>query len=407
MRVEEVPNRSFLQWIIDRNPCYLLSGVLLLSGCLLITRGIDPHAEALSDLLLLVLLVNVYEVLVIGLGLWLARDPRLAKDAHFLLGVELLLLVDATTLYQTCIAQNFWAGVGVTAVAVPLALVKLGVITRALGLRQTPRVWACSLVSLAAVYAIPAMLRTGGGLPIANAWLTFAASGLVGVAIALHALPRQWLRHAPPRDAEEALLQRMVGLGMVVIPLVAAVLRVPTTAWVLDLPMHASFLALPLLGVGVWLAFSPALDLWSAEHRRRSSGALIATAVLCALWPAGSLWHVPIDSWWPSLAPLSVVAPLASGVMLSVWWQYRGVSAMAGPILYLTAVSLGQTLAQIVARLRQIVEFLVERVPTTAPGWGYVGVTLAFMLLLLGGALSLRARHETVVAESDSGTRVQ
>ena len=84
-------------WIIDRNPLFLLSGICMFAGCFAISRAIhaEPDApNALWMLLGLLAVLNLYELMVIALGLLLSRSAALVRDARHLLGLALLLMID-------------------------------------------------------------------------------------------------------------------------------------------------------------------------------------------------------------------------------------------------------------------------------------------------------------------------
>ena len=144
LAVEPEPKRNQWLWLIDRNPLFLISGVCMLGGCYLVSGAIHAYDPAevgegtlLIMLVALLAILNVYEFAVIWLGLALSRSKTLVRDTRHLLGLALLLLVDAAFVYnETSIFKPEIGGL-IAAAAAVLALIKAGWITRSLGIRPT------------------------------------------------------------------------------------------------------------------------------------------------------------------------------------------------------------------------------------------------------------------------------
>src|ERR1041384_3029629 len=86
-------HRPLLQFILDHNPCLLLSTVLMLLGCYLINSTINIHPADLSaerwNLFPLLGVTNLYEACIIPLGLVLIRRTRgTARDGLWLILFE-------------------------------------------------------------------------------------------------------------------------------------------------------------------------------------------------------------------------------------------------------------------------------------------------------------------------------
>jgi hypothetical protein len=64
-------SRHWLRFIVDHNPFYLLSGASMLLGCYLLNCALYTKAGDLHKLLLLLGVTNVYEILLIVLGVFL------------------------------------------------------------------------------------------------------------------------------------------------------------------------------------------------------------------------------------------------------------------------------------------------------------------------------------------------
>src|SRR5690349_21490416 len=72
----------------DRNPFYLLSAMCMLFGCLALTNSTSWSPIKLQRILILTATLNFYELLLIGLALFLIVRRGLRRDAMILLILE-------------------------------------------------------------------------------------------------------------------------------------------------------------------------------------------------------------------------------------------------------------------------------------------------------------------------------
>ena len=82
------PRTSLIRFIADHNPFFLLSAVCMLGGCLALTNSLSWSPIRLQRLVALVITLNVYELILIGLALFLIVKRRLARDGTILLMLE-------------------------------------------------------------------------------------------------------------------------------------------------------------------------------------------------------------------------------------------------------------------------------------------------------------------------------
>jgi len=227
------------RWIVDRNPLFLISGVCMLGGCFLVSGAIHAYdpAEvgewaALLMLIALLAVLNLYEFAVIWLGLALSRTQALVRDARHLLGLALLLLIDAAFVYnETSIFKPEIGGV-IAAAATALALLKAWWITRSLGIRPTRSAIAAGSISLALMYALPVVVRLmahDGFLSQPMAMLVWCG---LGAALAAYALPLHWVRFSPADNADQAQLQRLVVGGLIALPMISLIGHAAALLWV-------------------------------------------------------------------------------------------------------------------------------------------------------------------------------
>ncbi|MCY3023573.1 MAG: hypothetical protein NTW87_31725, partial [Planctomycetota bacterium] len=113
-------------WFLRQNVFYLLSAFLMLLGCYLISLPhlLTPRPD-ITELLVLLGVINIYEGLVIlACGFILRRLPA-SREATLLLLIEILFLFDMTFTASSCLTRHFKLGLGVAAAGFVLALLKL------------------------------------------------------------------------------------------------------------------------------------------------------------------------------------------------------------------------------------------------------------------------------------------
>src|SRR5689334_9951335 len=124
-----------LRFLVRHNPFYLLSAVCMLAGCLALTNSLSWTSIGMGRLLALVVTLNFYEALLLGLGLYLLARRGVVRDGLVLLVLEALFLVDAAFLNVEVFAVDLHVGLLTNLAVYALALTKLFVLFRALGLR--------------------------------------------------------------------------------------------------------------------------------------------------------------------------------------------------------------------------------------------------------------------------------
>src|SRR4051812_3989548 len=147
--------RSLLLFIIDHNPCYLLSGLFMLTGCWLLNFALYTRAGDIRKLLLLLSITNLYEFLLIGLGLILIKRIAFKRDGRILLALEALFLIDITFTSGILSTIDLRIGLLINAALLILAATKLFLIFRHLNLPHWPRMASFILAQIAAILLIP------------------------------------------------------------------------------------------------------------------------------------------------------------------------------------------------------------------------------------------------------------
>ena len=106
----------------------------MLAGIFVLNNALDWSPLPQDNLLVLIVALNVYEAALIGVGLLLVRRGLL-RDGLFLLFLEAFFLADAGFLNMEVFTSDVLLGFLVNVILLGLAVVKLGVVFSALGMR--------------------------------------------------------------------------------------------------------------------------------------------------------------------------------------------------------------------------------------------------------------------------------
>lgn len=381
--------------LIDRNPLFLLSGISMFAGCYAASRAIraDPeNPDALPLLLGLLGVLNLYELMVIGLGLLLSRSATLVRDTRHLLGLAVLLMVDVGFIYHESAVASLPVGVMIGGAATVLGLGKAVLITRGLGVRLRPMVVGLVGIDLAAVYFLPVTMRWIAGDGFVSPGAMLGVFCVMGLLIALHALPLRWGTIRADKRGDYLQLQQLVRGGVVLLPAMSAIAHVAVGPWVYGTGYSGAYLAPLLLGLAVVMGRQLAAA-GDAKTASRSALVLAGAAVASTLSSPETmiaLLHGPVDVY---ASPMRGTLLATMAVVAWLGWRHRQwrYFLIAGAALVIAL--LGHTPAAIHRRVARIVRdawaLLRDIIPESQLEWGVFGVGCAFLLLACGAALSL------------------
>jgi hypothetical protein len=351
------------------NPFYALSASAMLLGCCMLGEALELEAGKLGGLLLLIAVLQLYELLLVGLGAFLVRSGRAPRDGVVVLALASLFLMNATGLAAECVTTELRAGLLVALATAALGALKLAWVRRRapdlLPRRTALALWLHSALVLA-LPVLAARLAAGrsfGPLALYGLWWLTAALPLA----------RSALRTAGGGRAHAAPRAHRIWSFM---PAALVLWQLWSVGYIHTVDFRMAFLT-PLF-LGLALASRP------QQHRRKL--ALPIAAVLCAL-PAGPALAVPIplaDARVSGLRLALVAAALAWAWLAS---RDRDPWLMALPIGGASLWLLGPHAARLA---RAILVRLGDAVPRDRFGWGAVTVIAAFVLLAAGARRSLR-----------------
>jgi hypothetical protein len=389
-----VPRHAWLRFIIDHNPCYLLSAACMLLGCYLLNSALYTPAGDVGKLLAVLVVVNLYEACVIVLARILIRFPLVQRDAWIVLFVESLFLTDITFVSGVISTVDPASGLAINAGLLVLAALKVYVILRLLRVQHLARTFTFILLQIATLLAIPIIFKRlslpnhGWVSPVA-VYLSWWVVGLLPVVgTMLWIMPkRRGVQHQP------SLADQILCGLYIVVPFISLLVHLYSAAWVYEVPFTPAFIAPVVLGLAV--SFRVAEALMDRYHMSLVQMILLFSALGLSIdFPATLSFRIEvIESIVLSPLRLTLMASAAFGI--HAFWRHYRYAFLLTSAACLAAAVLGPTLPAIklaVIHLGQMTWALAWRsVPRTTLQWGWAAVAGAFALLGLGAVMS---RHK-------------
>ena len=243
------PFMRALQALIKRVPFYQLSALSMLLGCYTLNNALALRPGQTGKLLFLLFTLNVYEGLLIGLGLFLVQKRGLLEDGRTLLLLEVLFLSDVTLLAGECFASSLSVGLLVSGAAFLLAVLKAVVVFRSLA-PGAERGAAFSLgLPLLLLFATPgvfALLARGGLLSPVVVYLAWWVAALTVLVLALEAR-QSALIAAPSLPPAAVAFRRALAYALPA----SLMLHLGATAWVYHIDLRWADFGPVLLALGV------------------------------------------------------------------------------------------------------------------------------------------------------------
>jgi hypothetical protein len=405
-----VARHRWLRFVIDHNPCYLLSAACMLLGCYLLNAALYTPAGDVRKLLVVLAVANVYEACVILLARVLIRFPLVRRDAWIVLFVESLFLTDITFASGVISTVDPWWGLAINGGLLALAAVKVYVILRLLRVQRVARAWAFILFQIATLLAIPIVFKQlslpnhGRVSPVA-VYLTWWVAGLLPVlGTMLWTLPPSRRRAEHPQSRANDVL---CGL-YVAVPFVSLLVHLYSAAWVYEVPFAPAFVAPVLIGIAVGARLAEALV--QRYWVERTQFVLLAAAVCLSMgFPDTLLFRVGPCS--PNfvlvVSPLRVALGVVALFSLYMCWRQHRLACLLVSGACIAAAVLGHSVSAIRVGMEQLGQMTLtlawRSVPRTTLQWGCTAMAGAFTLLGLGAFLS---RHKLKLPTGADGSTI-
>jgi hypothetical protein len=382
----DIPARkNWLLFIIDHNPCYLLSGLCMLIGCWLLNFALYTNAGDIRKMLLLLLVVNVYELLLITLGLVLIKRFVFRNDGRILLGLETLFLIDITFTSGVLSTIDLHIGLLINFTVLILAALKVFLILRGLNLPHWPRMAVFIIAQIAAILLIPTLykyiaLPRNGRITGLNVYFTWWITALLPLlALILRRLPSRKL--LAPTGTE-----RHLGLLLLILPFASLVVHLHSSAWVYSINFTPVFMTPLLFGLALFAnLLEPRVQRYLIARLQLF---LIAFALYYSIRVPGSLIF-SIKSGL-DISPLRLTLLATAALFVYFIFHHDNLTYLWTAAICVCAAILGPTLPIMWQNLTALMTSSRRLVPKTTLQWGLTSIAASFLLLALGAIFSLK-----------------
>ncbi|HEX5244005.1 MAG TPA: hypothetical protein VFW23_12140 [Tepidisphaeraceae bacterium] len=371
-----------LQFLVHKNPFYLLSALSMIAGCFAINSDLSPHAGELGKLLYLLAILNGYEAIVIALGLYLIKKRKIIRDGRTLLLIEAPFLVDLIFLNAEAGSVAFHIGIVLNFLALFLALLKAGIVLRVLNGRISRADSAFIAAELATLFMLPSAfkwLEHHGAITATHFYLAWWVVGLL--LISYEVLGRCFGRG----DTLKPGVGRTIRHLYVALPIVSLIAHLGMLHWVYGVGFVEADLSPIFLGAAV------------AAHRIVPTAiaprvmALVMAALLSANQP--ELFAIHLTGKWILTPGLLMTATGYLAFVYTLRLRHALCFLSAGFLIVMLIWSAPMMLQlALICRdgIRKGLTMMQQALPKTSFQWGMTALTGAFAFLALGAALSLR-----------------
>lgn len=378
---------ALLTFLVHQNPFYLLSALSMLAGCYALNTGLAARTGDLGKLLALVGVLNVYELMLIALGVYLIRRRGIIRDGRTLLLLEAPFLVDLAFLNAEVGSVSVRIGCMLNLLVLALALAKTAFVLHALWGHMPMRLFRSIGAQLAVLFLMPCAFNRfehQGGVSFSH---FYAAWWVIGVLMIAYELQARTL--GPDTNTIDLGLRLFIRRLYIALPLASIILHLSLLHWVYRVPFVAGDLSPLLLG--------GAFVLGRSTHAKRGDVKLLRaimplTALVLTL-QSPPLWHLQWTARF-DVTPAILILGAAYVTYVYCFFLTRAFQLMAGAATMVLFVAFGPTLAQLELaatwawqRLVSSTQWLAAR---TAIEWGLTAMGSAFAFLAIGASVSLR-----------------
>jgi hypothetical protein len=383
--------------LVEYNPFYLISAMFMLGGLFSLNDSLDWSPLPVGNVLILIATLNLYEMLLIGLAIFL-HQRGVRRDATMLLVIEAFFLVDAGFLNSEIVTQDLQIGLIVNLILLVLAAVKVACVFRALHLPLRSGPFALVMLQVAVLTTMPGVFKYvsnshNGALPAVT---MYAFWWVIGGIVALYGvlLARVDFSEDTPRINHFGRYRFVIG-AFLLLGMVSILAHVCTSNWVYNVRWYTANLAPVLLGLAIALA---SLEGSVMRYRKRMRAELalpMAAIVISAPFPGALVWG---PAHLAPMTPLRLVLLASAMVYSHGMLRFRQTAfawmSVACVLLASLGSSVGAMLDNIMIFNRSAISATKSVTPKRTVHWGVVSVVTSFMLLAVGMLLSMKKTEE-------------
>ena len=405
------PRPLIVRLITEHNPFYLLSAACMLASCLALTNTTTWNPIASSRILKLIVTLNVYEITLLAIALFLISRRQLFRDGRILLLLQAFFLADFTFLNAeiATATRTVLDGLLVNVVLFALAAAKMGAVLRVLRPTFTRVQFAFVMVQLAILFGVASLFR----------WINVHAHAIgprdfyvlwwvMALLPALYELLASvdWRRNVALSVTPRA--QTAPTTTYLALPYVSLVIHVSILQYVYDTPFYGANAAPLLLGLTLVLNRANPTTLMPRKDLAALRFLLPLAAVLVS---ANNPFSFVARSAYPTLRLTTLNLAIAGAFLTYVYcflMPYARLFLATGAVaagVYVLGPSRQQMADGIQATWNWLTETAQRLMPKTTGDWGLVGLVASFAFLGIGFWVSLRRRPvATAGVEPDEGS---
>ena len=402
-----------VKFLNQYNPFYLLSACCMLFGVFAMNDSLDWSPITLRKLLTMIVTLNVYEVMLIGLATFLLRRG-IKRDAMILLIIEAFFLADVGFLNMEVFARNPWIGLVVNTFVLAAAVVKVAMVFRAVNVSILDGRFAFVVIQLAVLFAVPGIFSIVAKpldqkLPMYAIYAGWWLAGTLPVAYAILVGSADVFRRR--FDGRPAGGELIISRVLLLVPMLSLVAHLCLANWIYKVPFHPLNFAPLLLGFAVAVGHCDT-HVATLAWRMRMQLALPFCAIgLSAIkFPTDLVFQSTaggVPNAFLAMTPLRMALVASALVYLDGLWLHRHAYFAWGAGMCLALAGMGHSVGSINDNSLQMAKsstnVLDRLIPKTLFAWGLLSVIAAFVLLAIGAAISVMRKDVGPIAVEEIG----
>ncbi len=390
---------ALLRFVHDRNPFYLLSALCMFIGFRIILGALNSAPGDWKTLLGLIVTLNVYEIAMIALALFLITRRGLQRDGWILLGIEALFLVDLTNLNAELFTASPWLGAEVNMLLFIAAMAKILIVIHVLELRVSTGTVAYIAAQMAFLLGLPGIFRLmRSSSATVSPLQIYAIWWMTGLLILAGAMLVRRVRSRHPTSM--ASLPWRLYILLPLISLLVHLCGENRVYWV-----HFQIANIAPVLLATVLAMNQSRLRWHPMVLP-ASFTLVLLSIGASITPSGHSADLSTVVFGTAISPLRITMVGSAGTLMFLIALHYSLLAVVvcGGCLMLAA--LGAEPATISHRLDRLLgvfgDISRRLIPDTAAEWGITAIAGAFVLLGIGAAVSLKPPVELDASDPEA-----
>jgi len=364
-------------------------------GCYLVNSALDVRTGDVNKLVALVGAINAYEIALLCIGILLLRRRQWSRDGVLLLLIQMLFLADGPfILPETAMASAIWASAFNIGLLI-LAVIKCTVAMRALRMPLRPRTLGFLILQLVLIYAaLPLFFAHVASDGMIGAAPMYLAWWIVGCLPMLYELLTKL--DPLPADAGTGLVVRR---SYVIVPWLILIAHLGFFQYAYRSPFSGADLVPIFLGLAMATLRVRPTSFMTLSDLRVLRVILPAVAFILAYINSDMDLHLGYGS-------ASIVSPLviSTAAVFLVYAYFLSTSIFFYTLAVMSAMEFFHLIGPSPTTLWNSAAAATDNsyrlataiFPSTPTGWGILAILTAFILLALGGFITLRTKPPSI-----------